>query len=170
MKRRFPLLHPDAFCESIYHIDTKALSDRGITNLLIDIDNTLVEWNGREVPERLIEWIDGLLEKGFSICALSNNQHFRVSKFAGSLGLPFVALAGKPRVGPYRKAMRLIGAGKNNTAVIGDQIFTDVFGGNRAGLHTILVSPIGRDGLWWTRQVRKIESRFLAGVGVDDRG
>lgn len=159
-------MRPDEYHDSIYEIDFALLHQKGIKYLLIDIDNTLVEHNGISVTTRLRDWFKRLIEDGFSICIVSNNKHLRVSKFSGEFTVPFVALAGKPRKSAFRKALALLGAEKHNTAVIGDQIFTDVLGGNRAGLYTLLVVPVGKHELKSTQFARMIERRLLTFFGL----
>ena len=75
-------------------------------------------------------------------CFLSNNKDKRVIIFNENIGAPFLARAKKPLCGGINKIMKMIGAKPQNTVLIGDQVFTDVWTGKRAGIKTILVSPI----------------------------
>lgn len=155
------ILIPDMHYESVFFIDTDSLKQKGIEGIIIDIDNTLVAWETKEADEKVLNFVRSLLEKGFKICMISNNTRKRVEKFNETLELPAIHKAGKPKTAPYFKAMKLLGTNRDNTAVIGDQLFTDVFGGNRLGLFTILVTPISPKEFIWTRLVRKIERIML---------
>lgn len=151
------LLIPDIHYESVFLIDSDKLKQKGIEGIIIDIDNTLVAWETKEANEKVLSFIKILLEEGFKICMISNNTRKRVEKFNEVLELPAIHKAGKPRNAPYRKAMELLQTHHNNTAVIGDQLFTDILGGNRLGLFTILVTPISPKEFIWTRLMRKLE-------------
>jgi HAD superfamily phosphatase (TIGR01668 family) len=92
---------------------------------------------------------------------VSNNSGPRVSEFASKVGIPFIPKASKPRRKGFREAMAMLGVAPEKTVVIGDQIFTDVLGGNRSGAHTILVVPIDPREFFLTQIVRKVERRVL---------
>lgn len=158
------LLMPDLYYESVFFIDNKELKRRGIEGIIIDIDNTLVPWDVKEANAKVINFIDDILQQGFKVCIISNNTKKRVDKFNEMLRLPSIHRAGKPKLTPYLKAMKLLNTNKQNTAVIGDQLFTDVLGGNRLGLFTILVAPMSSKEFIWTRFVRKLERIVLNNI------
>lgn len=158
------LLKPDLYYESIFFIDNNKLKEKGIEGIIIDLDNTLVAWDVKEADTKVINFINGLKHEGFKICIISNNTKKRVDKFNEILKLPAVHKAGKPKISPYLKAMKLLNTNQHNTAVIGDQLFTDVLGGNRLGLFTILVTPISQREFIWTRMVRRLERIVLKKV------
>ncbi len=158
------LLTPNLYVESIMHIDLFKLKSKNIVGLIIDIDNTLVAWDIKYASEQAKAWLLGLKEQGFEVCLVSNNTEDRVVKFNEDLQLPAIHRATKPRRTAFRKAMNVMGTDFANTAVIGDQIFTDVLGGNRMGLYTILVVPIVSKEFWWTSFMRKIERYVLKWV------
>ena len=155
------LLSPRMHLESVFLINSKALKENKISGIIIDIDNTLVAWEAKDADNRTTELIEGLLSEGFRICILSNNTKKRVAEFNKKLKLPAIHKAGKPKKSSYEKAMKILGTKPANTAVIGDQIFTDILGGNRLGLFTILVTPISTKEFIGTRFVRKIERLVL---------
>ncbi len=95
------------------------------------------------------------------MCFVSNNSDLRVKEIADLVDIPFVAWAKKPRRRSFRKAMALMATKPEQTAVVGDQIFTDILGGNRLGLFTVLVSPISRKEFVGTRLVRLLEKIIL---------
>lgn len=155
------LLIPHMHLESVFLINSKVLKENQINGIIIDIDNTLVAWESKDADNRTTELIEDLLSEGFRICILSNNTKKRVAEFNKRLELPAIHKARKPKKSSYEKAMRLLGTKAANTAVIGDQIFTDILGGNRLGLFTILVTPISTKEFIGTRFVRKIERLVL---------
>lgn len=154
------LLVPKYYVDSIFDIDLDMIKERGIDNLIIDIDNTLVAWDKKTAPKSVIGWFNKLKEKGFNICLVSNNTEDRVVKFTENIKIVAFHKARKPFKTTFLKAMDYLKASKENTAIIGDQIFTDVLGGNRVGIYTILVVPIESKEFWWTEFVRNIE-RFV---------
>lgn len=128
---------------SIFDIDPAALAGRGITLLLADLDNTLVPYGVPLPDEKLKGWRDELAAHGVTLFILSNNRHeSRPRTFAQALDVPYIGHAGKPKTASFVKAMEQMGVAPEQTAIVGDQIFTDVLGGNRAGVATILVKPI----------------------------
>jgi HAD superfamily (subfamily IIIA) phosphatase, TIGR01668 len=155
------ILFPDAYIDSIDELDIWQLKDRGIRALIIDIDNTIIEWNVTVPDERARRIINEAKAVGLKVCLLSNGTRKRVIEFANALNVPYVYNAGKPRKSPYRKALRLLGVKPEEVAAIGDQIFTDVLGGNRLGMYTILVKPISTKEAKWTRFMRKFEGIVL---------
>lgn len=152
---------PALYLPSVFSLDLDKLASRGIRGLILDLDNTLIEWNAPLPNPPLVEWMTRVREKGFLACIVSNNRKGRVTTFGRDLGIPAIPSATKPRRGAFLEAMKLMGTSHAETAVIGDQIFTDVLGGNRLGLYTILVVPITRREFIGTRFVRRIERLVL---------
>ena len=129
--------------DNIYEISGAALGRRGIRLLLADLDNTLVPYGVPLPDEKLKGWRDELAAHGVTLFILSNNRHeSRPRTFAQALDVPYIGHAGKPKTASFVKAMEQMGVAPEQTAIVGDQIFTDVLGGNRAGVATILVRPI----------------------------
>lgn len=155
------LLCPDQQLDSIYDLDTEELRSLGIKGIIADMDNTLVPWNDRSVYPRLARWLAGLKEAGFRVCIVSNNTADRGGQLARDLDIPAFWYAVKPRRRAFRKALRELGLLPEEVAVIGDQVFTDVLGGNRMGLYTILVTPLSDKEFIWTRLVRRLERAVL---------
>lgn len=155
------LLIPREHKRSIFDVDLGALADRGITGVLLDLDNTLVEWQSREFDPALKEWIQRARDRGLALCVLSNSLSGRVMSLAEELGVPAVSGAVKPLNRAFMRGMERLGTSPEETAVIGDQLFTDVLGGNRLGLYTILVEPMARREFITTRFFRILE--WIAG-------
>ena len=155
------LLIPKLYVDSIFEIDLDMLKEKGITSLIVDIDNTLVAWDKKEAPRSVIEWFRKVRDKGLQICLVSNNTEERIVKFTEDVEIFAIHRASKPRKKPFYDAMKHMASNIKNTAMVGDQIFTDVLGGNRVGLYTILVVPIESKEFFWTTFVRNIESFVL---------
>ncbi len=137
----FKKLYPTKYLDSSYSIDYEQLYRSGIRGLIYDIGNTLVE-HGMPATERAIKLFEQLRSIGFDTCLISNNKEPRVKQFADAVGSKYVYDAHKPSRKNYIRAMELMGTDTGNTYFIGDQIFTDVYGANRAGIPSILVKPI----------------------------
>ncbi|WP_353894575.1 YqeG family HAD IIIA-type phosphatase [Proteinivorax hydrogeniformans] len=154
-------LTPDLYLESVYELDVEKLKKNGIDTIITDLDNTLVGWNEPSPNSKLMKWFKNLIDQGFKVVIVSNNGENRVASFAKEAGLPFISKANKPRRSPFSRAIELMESKKNSSAVIGDQIFTDVLGGNRSGLFTILVIPINEKEFIGTKIVRQAEKMVL---------
>ena len=137
----FRKFYPEEYVDSSYTIDYGALYEKGIRGIIYDIDNTLVE-HGKPATERAVKLFEKLRAIGFDTCLISNNKEPRVKPFAEAVGSKYVYDAHKPSRTSYIKAMELMGTDTGNTYFIGDQLFTDVYGANRAGIPSILVKPI----------------------------
>ena len=158
--------------DSIFDIDPAALARRGITLLLADLDNTLVPYGVPEPTEAVRAWREALEAAGVTLFVLSNNRHpGRPERFSNALGVPFLGHAGKPKPAGFFRAMERMGRAPAETAIVGDQIFTDILGGRKAGVYTLLVEPIrlaGNPGRylryaveWPFRMIAKRRSRPL---------
>lgn len=137
----FEAFFPDEYKNSTYEIDFESLYEKGYRGIIFDIDNTLVP-HGEPADDRAEALFDRLKSVGFDCCLLSNNQYERVSSFNKNIRVHFIENAHKPSTKNYRKAMDLMGTSLDNTVFIGDQLFTDVYGAKRTGMHNILVKPI----------------------------
>ena len=127
----------------IYEITGVALERRGIKLLLADLDNTLVPYGVPLPDERLKAWRDELRAHGVTLFILSNNRHeSRPRTFAQGLDVPYIGHAGKPKTPSFYRAMEQMGVTREQTAIVGDQIFTDTLGANNAGVTPLLVRPI----------------------------
>lgn len=135
------IFYPDDYLDSTYAIDFEQLFSRGYRGVLFDIDNTLVP-HGAPADDRARALFARLRDIGMGCCLISNNKPPRVEPFAREVGARYVADAHKPSPRNYRKGMELLGCDEKNCLFVGDQLFTDVWGANRAGLYTILVKPI----------------------------
>lgn len=155
--------YPKMYVPAITEIDPRFLKKIGIKGILFDLDNTIVRRDSVDFSREVLEWLTGLQAMGFKLGIVSNNSRKRVGGIAETLGLPAVHRAVKPLTGPFRRALGMLGTSPGETALVGDQIFTDIFGGNLCGLYTILVVPMGGKEFLGTRLIsRPLEKVVLA--------
>lgn len=135
--------YPDAYLDSAYMIDYRKLYSEGIRGIIFDIDNTLV-MHGYPPDDRAVDLLRRLDEMGFAILFLSNNKEERVRTFRdGSVPSAFyIYKASKPASAGYKNAMKIMGTNRESTILIGDQLFTDIWGAKRCRIRNILVKPI----------------------------
>lgn len=158
----FELFRPTLQAPSLDLIPVEHLVQDGIRGLIIDLDNTMTPWNDVEVGPKVTEWFKKLEAAGIRACVVSNNKkRQRVAVVAERLGIPFVFRATKPRRRAFRAGMDILKTGHKDTAVIGDQLFTDILGGNRLGLYTILVLPMSDREFIGTRFMRQMEKLLV---------
>ncbi|HDZ86401.1 MAG TPA: YqeG family HAD IIIA-type phosphatase [Actinobacteria bacterium] len=157
MLKRFT---PDAYYDSIYDIQIEDLVGKGIKGLIIDLDNTLIPRDKTATPDKLMSWLKNLEKHGLRICVVSNNLRSRGNEISNKIKQPVISMAKKPSRAAFKKALEILDTPIDKTVVVGDQIFTDVFGGNRMGLKTILVVPLNGREFFATYFVRIVE-RFI---------
>ncbi|NLI91838.1 MAG: YqeG family HAD IIIA-type phosphatase [Peptococcaceae bacterium] len=152
------ILRPYLQYESLQDIPVEDLLAKGIRGLLLDLDNTVAPWNDKSLTREVIDWFEKIKKAGIRACIVSNNQRpDRVSAVADVLGIFYVYKASKPRKKAFYSGLDTLGLQSTEVAVIGDQLFTDVFGGNRLGMKTILVSPIDEKEFAGTKVLRFME-------------
>ena len=127
-------LYPNVYLDSTYDIDFEQYYQDGYRAIIFDIDNTLVP-HGAPADQRAIAF-------GYQTMMLSNNKEPRVKMFCDAVDAEYIYKAGKPNPANYREAMKRMHTDEKNTLFVGDQIFTDVWGANKAGIYSILVKPI----------------------------
>lgn len=138
----FKKFYPKRVVRSVYSINFKKYYNKmGFRGVLFDIDNTLVP-HGKKADEKAINFFKKLKSIGFKFCLISNNKEERVKPFAEAVGAMYIYDAHKPSTKNYINAIEKMGIAMEETIFVGDQVFTDVYGGNRANLYTILVRPI----------------------------
>lgn len=165
------LLYPKMYVPSVTRIDPDDLFEKGIRCVLFDLDNTVVPRDKNDVPAEVAQWLNGLTARGIKVCVVSNNGPERIGRIRGMEDIPSVTRAVKPRKSPFRRAMKMLGMTPGETAVVGDQIFTDILGGNRLGLYTILVAPMPGKEYWATELInRRLERLVLWKIRRDYPG
>lgn len=153
-------LYPKHKVDKIQDIELSMLKNKGIKGLILDIDNTLVPEHVAEPDENAIKWIESVKESGFKVCIVSNASEKRVVKFNEKLKVHAIHKASKPSRKAFLKAIRLMDIEAEETAVIGDQIFTDIYGGNRLNMFTILVTPIDKKEVFYVR-IKRIAEKYV---------
>lgn len=138
----FKKLTPDFYYDDIYAITPEQLTALGIRGLICDIDNTLVTYDDPVPTPPVLAWLEALAQTGIAVSFVSNNHADRVNTFNAGLNYFAIPDSGKPLGNAINDAMAHMGTGPSDTAVIGDQIFTDVYAGKRRGLRCFLVKPI----------------------------
>jgi len=153
---------PNEFYHSVLDISPDHLKEMGIKGIITDLDNTLVEWDRPQATPLLTDWFKQMDDSGIKVIVVSNNNETRVGKFCDPIGIPFISRARKPLSTAYKRAFNHLNLKADEVVMIGDQLLTDILGGNRQNIYTILVVPVvSTDGLW-TRFNRMIERRILA--------
>jgi HAD superfamily phosphatase (TIGR01668 family) len=154
---------------SVSALDPARLRRDGFRVVLVDLDNTLVPRDSEAIPDESARWVDGLKAEGLSGGLLSNNWHERVNAIAGALGLVAIPRALKPLPFAFRRAFRELSVEPEHVVVVGDQIFTDVLGGNLVGATTVLVDPLAGSDLPHTVLLRRAEAAIMAGREPTER-
>lgn len=153
-------LFPDREVVRVEDISIESLEQENIKGLILDIDNTLSEWRA-DPTERVIAWLNLLKINGIKLCLVSNNNRLRVEDISKKLAINAVHGVIKPRRKAFLTAVALMGIAPGETAVVGDQIFTDIYGGNRLNMFTIYVNPINVIDGWFVKFKRPIEKWVL---------
>lgn len=151
---------PKIKLERVTDITIEILKKYGIKALILDVDNTLSTHHGQVLTDGLSEWLDTMRQNGIKMTVLSNSKAKRLIPFAEKIGLDFISLGMKPLPFGYLRALKRLGTSKKETAIVGDQIFTDIVGGNCVGVNTVLLTPIKLETSLRFRMKRRIE-RFL---------
>ena len=133
---------PDIKLDSITEISVDLLNKYDINALILDVDNTLSTHHGQVLTDGLEEWLELMRNNNIKLTILSNSTTKRLEPFAKKISLDFISMGVKPLPFGYLRALRRMGSKRKNTAIVGDQIFTDTLGGNIVGIKTILLTPI----------------------------
>lgn len=155
-------LLPSKYVKTVFDIKPENLKALGVKGIITDLDNTLVAWDVADATPEVIKWFNDMAENNISITIISNNKMNRVKAFSEPLGTPFVYSARKPLKHAFKKVAKQMELNKEEIVVIGDQLLTDVLGGNLAGFYTILVVPIVQTDAKITKINRKIERKVMA--------
>ena len=160
------ILYPKAHFNNVKEISIKFLKKNNIKALILDVDNTLIDYD-RNMPDGTVEWVEQLKNNGIKFYIVSNtNKKDKVEQVksiaivnekAEKLKIEYMYFAKKPLKTGLLKAQKELQEKPENVAVVGDQIFTDVLGGNRCKMFTILIEPIAEKDIWLTKVKRPIE-------------
>ena len=157
---------PDMYQKSIYYINYEELLNAGIKCLLFDLDNTCVPYEEKEPNDKLVELFNNLENMGFKIIIFSNATKKRIAPFKKKLNVDCLARAHKPSSKNFLKVLKMFNYNLSEAAIIGDQLYKDILGGNKTGIMTILVNPMSKKDMFITRLVfrnlEKIRYRQMA--------
>ena len=152
------ILYPDAMFDNVREISAEFLRKNNINALILDVDNTLIDYY-KNLSEDTIKWANNLKEQQIKLYILSNtNKKEKVKEVARKLEIPYKYFAKKPFKSGFEKVQKELDEASENIAVVGDQIFTYIIGGNRCKMFTILVEPIDKKDFWYTAWKRPIEN------------
>lgn len=155
------ILLPHEMTDTFENVTPEHLKEMGISFIFCDIDNTLATYDDPVPPENVVSWCRRMNASGITVSFVSNNDEERVALFNKELGYTAYAKAGKPLIGKLKRAMADVGAEKENSALLGDQLLTDAAAGNRAGLYVIIVPPIKDKTSWFFRFKRWLEVPYV---------
>jgi len=156
------MFRPDLTANRITDVSLADLTKLGIRGLIIDLDNTVCAYRSPDVIEGVHDWVLAAQAAGFVLVMVSNNFPERVGAIGALLGIPGVPNALKPLPGAFLRALRLLGTPRRATAIIGDQLFTDVLGAKILGMRAVLTEPIVASDFPLTRVLRLMERVFFA--------
>lgn len=152
---------PDYITKSVFDMDLEKLRKQGVKGLAIDIDNTLVPMSAKTPDEKAKLWIKKAKDMGFKVCILSNSRKHRTRLFMDELGIHGIGFARKPIKKGYLKAALHMGLEPEECAILGDQIFTDIKGGAKAGFVTVLTEALDSREILWVRLKRIFQNRII---------
>lgn len=152
------ILYPKEYFNNVREISIDFLRKNEIKALILDVDNTLIDYD-KNLAEETIRWAENLKEEGIKLYILSNsNKKEKVKTVAEKLKVEYEYFGKKPLKMGFKKVQKKLQEKPENIGVVGDQIFTDVVGGNRCKMFTILVEPIAEKDIWITLIKRPIEN------------
>ena len=154
------ILYPNAHFDKVEQITIEFLQKNKIKALILDVDNTLIDYK-RNMSEHVINWVREMKGQGIKLYILSNTNHKeKVEEVAKTLEIDYQSFAKKPLKSGFLKVQKELEEEPEKIGVVGDQIFTDIIGGNRCKMFTILVEPIHEKDFWYTAWKRPIENRI----------
>lgn len=153
-------LYPNAHVDKVEQITIEFLQRNKLKALILDVDNTLIDYN-RNLSKHVIDWAKEMKGQGIKLYILSNTNHReKVEEVAKTLGVSYRVWAKKPLKTGFLKVQKELEEKPEKIGVVGDQIFTDIIGGNRCKMFTILVEPINEKDFWYTAWKRPIENKI----------
>ena len=152
------ILYPNQHFNNVREITIDFLTKNKINALILDVDNTLIDYD-KNLSEETVKWAEGLKKEGIKLYILSNsNKKEKVKTVAEKLKIEYEYFGKKPLKTGFKKVQKKLEEKPENIGVVGDQIFTDVVGGNICKMYTILVEPIAEKDIWITLLKRPIEN------------
>ena len=158
----FPLL-PNLITEELTDLTPDYLTARGIRLLMLDFDNTIVPYTTNIPTEKMAAWLREMAASDIQLCVVSNSKRDRVKIFCDAYGIDCITHANKPFTKGIRQCLTQYGIPASHAALVGDQIYTDTFGANNAGVTPILVRAIDNHNIWLKlRHVAELPFIFAA--------
>lgn len=158
------LIYPKLYINKVEDITAEYLKLKEIKALILDVDNTLIDYN-KNLSDTVIKWAEYIQKQGIKLYILSNsNKKEKVKTVAEKLGIEFEFFAKKPLKTGFKKVQKKLNITSENIGVVGDQIFTDIIGGNRCKMFTILVDPINSKDFWYTAWKRPLEDKIKSKI------
>jgi len=154
-------LTPDFYYETVFLVPYEELWKKNIRGIIFDIDNTLTRFDEKQPSAKTAALLQRLESMGFRLCLVTNNTNKRLGHFSENLTLPGIANAIKPLTRGIRYAMETMGTKPANTAIIGDQVLSDIWAGKNAQITTILVRPVSEKDFLLVRLKRLAERWIL---------
>ncbi len=162
MMRVLRVLAPRYQVSSVWHLSPAVLRSWEIEALMLDLDNTLVSWDESSPSPEVQKWVADVRRAGIRACIVSNSLSRRLRTALVHLQLPAAEGRFKPSTDKLRRAIEILGSPPARTAMVGDQVFTDVLAGNRLGVPTVLTAPLAPREPVRIRVQRGLERRLLA--------
>ncbi|MFW6230386.1 MAG: YqeG family HAD IIIA-type phosphatase [Halanaerobium sp.] len=153
-------LQPDYHFNCISDIDFNLLKDYNIKGIILDIDNTTMAYSSKELKSVISDWINKVADEDFRVTFVSNTTPERADFVSNYFDKPAYGYAAKPFGFAFKRAIQSMDLSNEKIVMIGDQIFTDILGGNLAGFMTILVEPIESKDFFLTSIFRWFEALF----------
>ena len=151
-------IYPNAYLNKVQDITIEFLMKNNIKALILDVDNTLIDYY-KNLSDEVIQWANEMKVQGIKLYILSNtNKKEKVEMVAKKLEIPYKLFAKKPSRKGFKQIQNELNFESKNIGVVGDQIFTDVIGGNRSKMFTILVDPVTPKDYWYTAWKRPLEN------------
>ena len=139
---------PKLMTDALTDITPELLKQRGIRLLMLDFDNTIVPYTTSVPAEQMDRWLRDMLKTDITVCVVSNSRKARVQVFCKKYGMPCITHARKPFSKGIKECLAKFDIPGAQAALVGDQIFTDTLGANRAGVQSILVKAIDNHNFW----------------------
>ncbi len=155
------MFYPSEIFNRAYDITYEYLKSKGIKALILDVDNTLTGHGSQELPTEIANWLNEMQDAGIAMMIVSNNFNKRVKPFANAIGLDYCAFSCKPSPVGLSKARKKLNVQKNEIALVGDQIFTDVMGANIYGIPSLMVLPMYKDTKFTINLKRNMEKPII---------
>lgn len=152
------MFKPTWWLKSVLEIDEKFIRENHLRGFILDLDNTLSMHGSPAAEQGVCEWLEQMRELGMKLMVLSNNTKKRVEPLAKELGLDFIAFGCKPLTIGISRALRKMRLPKKSVALVGDQIFTDIMGGNLKRMPTVLVEPFHMEDKITFKVKRRLEN------------